>query len=422
MAAVKPSSIGPSPDSTRRMRAMRPRGDAASSPVTRNVGQCGRHIPHARTRPARRGRARASGGLPQSRFSTRRPGARRPVGVEGRLQALVDGRTAGSTGRGGCGTVAVDDADAELGDEADRAPSSGRASRCGDGERPPVRQPVGRTARRRRARGRATAAWASTSSAWPVEQHPRRRAVPQAPPPGGGARRQTSGPDGRGEPPLARPARGRVRSDHLGEQRERAERADEQPAEVVAGDVLDRRSARLHHRAVGRDGRDLQHRVADRAPPEAAYAAAADGEHAADGRRRRRAPGRATHCPAAAEGARRARRRSCRRAPAPSSRRAAWSTTPAGARTSRRPARPGRRRRTPIVLRRRRPDRRRRRRPPRRRPRRVVPAVTLRSPRRSGRHDALELAEPVVDRPAGLDEPRRSGGGERRRDPGRSHR
>ena len=30
---------------TRRMAAMRPRGDAASSPVTRYVGQWGRHSP-----------------------------------------------------------------------------------------------------------------------------------------------------------------------------------------------------------------------------------------------------------------------------------------------------------------------------------------------------------------------------------------
>ena len=41
------SSIGAPSSSTARIAAMRPRGDAISSPVTRYVGQCGRHSPHA---------------------------------------------------------------------------------------------------------------------------------------------------------------------------------------------------------------------------------------------------------------------------------------------------------------------------------------------------------------------------------------
>lgn len=39
------SSIGSSPRSTARMASMRPRGEYRSSPVTRNVGQCGRQSP-----------------------------------------------------------------------------------------------------------------------------------------------------------------------------------------------------------------------------------------------------------------------------------------------------------------------------------------------------------------------------------------
>ena len=35
------------PSSTARIAAIRPRGDAVSRPVSRKVGQCGRHSPHA---------------------------------------------------------------------------------------------------------------------------------------------------------------------------------------------------------------------------------------------------------------------------------------------------------------------------------------------------------------------------------------
>ena len=45
MKSTNSSSIGSSPRSTERIASMRPRGEYFSSPVTRNVGQCGRHNP-----------------------------------------------------------------------------------------------------------------------------------------------------------------------------------------------------------------------------------------------------------------------------------------------------------------------------------------------------------------------------------------
>ena len=47
MNRTKSPSAGASRHCTARIASMRPRGDSASSPVTRNVGQCGRHRPHA---------------------------------------------------------------------------------------------------------------------------------------------------------------------------------------------------------------------------------------------------------------------------------------------------------------------------------------------------------------------------------------
>ena len=47
MISTKSSSIGAPRHWTARIASIRPRGDSASSPVTRNVGQCGRHSPHA---------------------------------------------------------------------------------------------------------------------------------------------------------------------------------------------------------------------------------------------------------------------------------------------------------------------------------------------------------------------------------------
>ena len=47
MKCTKSSLAGAPSRWTERIAAIRPRGDRASSPVTRNVGQCGRHSPQA---------------------------------------------------------------------------------------------------------------------------------------------------------------------------------------------------------------------------------------------------------------------------------------------------------------------------------------------------------------------------------------
>ncbi len=47
MTSSKASSISISPEATADIALSLPRGDAASSPVRRKVGQCGRHSPHS---------------------------------------------------------------------------------------------------------------------------------------------------------------------------------------------------------------------------------------------------------------------------------------------------------------------------------------------------------------------------------------
>ncbi len=47
MNSANVSSVDARPSCTARIAAIRPRGDADSSPVNRYVGQCGRHRPHA---------------------------------------------------------------------------------------------------------------------------------------------------------------------------------------------------------------------------------------------------------------------------------------------------------------------------------------------------------------------------------------
>ncbi len=68
----------------------------------------------------------------------------------------------------------------------------------------------------------------------------------------------------------------------LGDRAERALRAGEQPAQVVAGDVLDRPAAGADHRAVGQHHLQRQHVVAGHAVLEAARAAGVLGHVAAD--------------------------------------------------------------------------------------------------------------------------------------------
>ena len=81
----------------------------------------------------------------------------------------------------------------------------------------------------------------------------------------------------------------------LGDDAERALRADEEALEVVAGDVLDRGAAEAHGAAVGEDGLEAEDVVAGDAVLHAAQAAGVGGQVAADGadlerRRVRRVP------------------------------------------------------------------------------------------------------------------------------------
>ena len=70
---------------------------------------------------------------------------------------------------------------------------------------------------------------------------------------------------------------------HLASRPERPERAHQQPREVEAGDVLDRRATPRDDPPVGRHVADLQRGVAHRPPPSALDVVLAHGERATDG-------------------------------------------------------------------------------------------------------------------------------------------
>ena len=129
----------------------------------------------------------------------------------------------------------------------------------------------------------------------------------------------------RRQPAARRRAGPGVRSDDLAEQAERAERADQQPAQVEAGHVLDRGPAAVDDAAVGGHVADLeQRRRATGHGPGAAELVLADGERAADRRRRVRRSG--VRWPRVGQRVRAARRRWCRPGPARSSRPARTAT------------------------------------------------------------------------------------------------
>jgi hypothetical protein len=77
------SSIATSPPSTRRMAPMRPRGDSASSPVTRHVGQWGRQSPHP-TQAASSSASSPSGAVPSGAVTAAPPAGRGPGARTGR--------------------------------------------------------------------------------------------------------------------------------------------------------------------------------------------------------------------------------------------------------------------------------------------------------------------------------------------------
>ena len=288
--SARPSS------STARIAAMRPRGDAISRPVTRYVGQCGRHSPHddardelvgVEARAARSGRVRSQ--RQPSRVAACRSGSnaslmrRISVGVRQRAaEAVVAGVAAG---------LAQHPAAVRVRDRARvrRAPSASSAGDVhgADAELGAPARTVDRRARVRRARTRA----GRDRDAAAVRARRAARAASRGVEPGAPARRRRPRRPRAGRARAARPrarAAGRKRSRrrrrprtqrdargarpaaqrHLREHAERAERPDEQPRQVVAGHVLDRRAAALHHAAVA--GRRSAPRARGRAAGRAA--------------------------------------------------------------------------------------------------------------------------------------------------------
>ena len=153
--------------------------------------------------------------------------------------------------------------------------------------------------------------WASTSAGAPSSSTCTSATVPEHARPGGTSRAAVVA----GGTTARTRARGRQRSVACTSTPERAERADEEPRQVVAGDVLDRRSAALHDASVAGD--EVALRARGRAAGRAAGGARPDSparEDAADRRALGRAgragtPGRARRAIASSVGERRAARR-----------------------------------------------------------------------------------------------------------------
>ena len=94
---------------------------------------------------------------------------------------------------------------------------------------------------------------------------------------------QVEGLGGAGEPPRDRGPRPAPQH-HLAQKAQRAQRPDEQPAQVEAADVLHRGTATLDQPSVGRDIARLQQHVAQGALSQPPDPAVPYGQHPADGR------------------------------------------------------------------------------------------------------------------------------------------
>ena len=318
-----------------------PPGRGATAPPRRSPGRSGSAAGTARTTrrwPARRrsmprsiSRLRRHGVASGSR-----PGARRPVGSNRRLIRRCSVATSGvdraasaaarRRGRRPTPTSATNRSGPAVGRRA-----RGSVPRA---QRPAVRRQA-RAGRRRRP-GRSRAAWASTSSGWPSSRT--HVVVPSHRTDAGrcSARDQGERVGVARQPPLGRRQRPGAQH-HLGDQPERAERADEQPAQVEARHVLHRRPAGLHDRARRpRRTRTSSTRVAHRSPAQPAEPAVARPPA-------RRRPWRPARRAAPRSGPPRPARRRGRPPVVPARTRtvmsaASTATTPAGGRTSRHPA------------------------------------------------------------------------------------
>ena len=210
-----------------------------------------------------------------------RPGFRRPPGSKTALIRRCSSTTWGSTGRGGAGRSAWTTPTPTSATNRP-GPTSGPAPRAGSSDgRSDQRWGPGRGGGPSTSARPASAGLRRHVVGMAVEQHPRRRPVPQD-------RRRPVEPLDQGERVgvTGQPAFGRRQGaraqHHLGGERQRAQRAHEQPAQVVAGDVLHRRPAGLHDPAVRRHHPGLEQHVAHRspaAPPEPAVAHGQDAAH-----------------------------------------------------------------------------------------------------------------------------------------------
>ena len=304
IAASNASSMGRPSSSTSRIAAMRPRGDAISSPVTRYVGQCGRQSPHD-THATSSSASRCSGPAPSviagavraracrsgsnasftrrisAAFGSGRPKPSRPSPPASRnIQPSCSWamrRASASTERrrrrrARCRRRAPRTS-ARPGPRRVRAPIGFRAPAAT--EMRPRCAPVGRSAVRTR-RDRPTAR----------RRRPRRLRAGCTP-----ADRPTASPRRESGRRLARS--GTSCAERLGG-RQRSVSCTSTPSvpneptnrrgQVVAGDVLDRRAAALHEPAVAGHEAHFEHVVAQRSVPQAADAREPARHDAADGR------------------------------------------------------------------------------------------------------------------------------------------
>ena len=291
------------------MAAMRPRGESCSSPVTRYVGQCGRHRPQRDARhqlvlvdgeePGAlvRGSVRASSRQPPATSRGSRPGDSLPSGSN-----AARTRTA-SLALGGGDAEAVEPGSAGFAEQPPaagrsppRAPPAERASssaatctvptptsasqrtpvrvergaqrraastvapRCARGARPSGQRgapaSVGGACDRACVRPPTSAATPSSSTWVRVPSHARHD--------GRNRRRRSREGIGVGREPLRRRRDRLAAQGDLHQHPDGAERADEEAREVEPAHVLHRRAAALDDAAVGGDEPHLEHTVAQR--------------------------------------------------------------------------------------------------------------------------------------------------------------
>ena len=100
MMSAKTPSTSARPSATALIAARRPRGEAVSSPVSRNVGQCGRHNPQATQASSSSPGGSVSGYPTHQRRPGSRPGFEIPTGSNAALTLRCRDRDAGGVPQG----------------------------------------------------------------------------------------------------------------------------------------------------------------------------------------------------------------------------------------------------------------------------------------------------------------------------------